>query len=114
MKYIFYIFNVFGFKLCWWACVLGAVNNQKFLGPLLILGYLIIHIISIPKNLRKVEVYLLLIAGIIGTFVDSLLLNFNLLSYEGMYNSINYIAPLWITGMWVGFTATLNLSLIHI
>ena len=75
---------------------------------LLILGYLIIHIMSIPKNLRKVEVYLLLIAGIIGTFVDSLLLNFNLLSYEAMYDSINYIAPLWITGMWVGFTATLN------
>tara|TARA_Y100001978_G_scaffold120166_1_gene107054 strand:+ start:1363 stop:1896 length:534 start_codon:yes stop_codon:yes gene_type:complete len=108
MKYIFYIFNVFGFKLCWWACVLGAINNQKFLGPLLISVYLIIHIFSISKNLRKAEINLLLIAGILGTFVDSLLLNFNILSYEGMYNSINFIAPLWITGMWVGFTATLN------
>ena len=108
MKYIFYIFNVFGFKLCWWACVLETVNNQKFLGPLLISGYLTIHIFSISKNLRKAEIYLLLIAGILGTFVDSLLLNFNILSYEGMYDSINFIAPLWITGMWVGFTATLN------
>ena len=108
MKYLFYIFNVFGFKVCWWACVLGAVNNQKFLGPVLILIYLIIHIYSIPTKTRNSEMYLLGIAAIIGTFVDSLLLNLNILSYEGMYSQISYIAPLWITGMWVGFTATLN------
>ena len=108
MKYLFYIFNVIGFKVCWWACVLGAINNQKFLGPLLVLAYLIIHLYSIPNKSRNMEIYLLLIAGIFGTLVDSLLLNLSILSYEGMYNQISYIAPLWNTGMWVGFTATLN------
>ena len=108
MKYLFYIFNIFGFKICWWACVLGAVNNQKFLGPCLVLIYLLIHICLIPEKSRKSEIYLLGIAAGLGTLVDSLLLNLNILSYEGMYTQINYIAPLWITAMWVGFTATLN------
>ena len=108
MYYLFYIYNIFGFKVCWWACVLGAVSNQKYLGPGLVLLYLLIHLYNIPSKLRNSEIYLLLIAGIFGTLVDSLLLNFNILSYEGMYSNVNFIAPLWITGMWVGFTATLN------
>ena len=108
MKYLFYIFNVFGFKICWWACVLGAINNQKFLGPLMIACYLAIHIICIDIKYRKSECYLLTVAAILGTTVDSLMLNMDILSYEGMYKSIPYVAPLWITGMWVGFTATLN------
>jgi len=108
MKYLFYIFNVFGFKICWWACVLGAVNSQKFLGPSLVLAYLLIHIYLIPSPSKKSEIYLLGIAAVLGTLIDSLLLNLNILSYEGMYSQINYIAPLWITAMWIGFTATLN------
>tara|TARA_Y100001970_G_C14118541_1_gene794973 strand:- start:450 stop:986 length:537 start_codon:yes stop_codon:yes gene_type:complete len=108
MNYIFYIYNILGFKVCWWACVLGATSGQKYLGPALVFLYLIIHIYNIKPDLRKSELYLLFFAGIFGTFIDSLLLNLNILSYEGLYNNINYVAPLWITAMWVGFTATLN------
>tara|TARA_X000001036_G_scaffold237212_2_gene221299 strand:+ start:1884 stop:2417 length:534 start_codon:yes stop_codon:yes gene_type:complete len=108
MKYLFYIFNVFGFKICWWACVLGAINNQKFSGPIMIACYLIVHIICIESKFRKSEIYLLSLAAIVGTSVDTLMLNLNILSYAGMYSSAPFIAPLWITGMWVGFTATLN------
>ena len=52
--------------------------------------------------------FLLVVAGIFGTIADSLLLNTNILVYDGMYSSVDFIAPLWITAMWVGFTATLN------
>jgi len=108
MKIIFFIYNIFGFKVCWWACVLGAVSGQEYLGPILVSLYLLIHVYFISSELRKPEIYLLLFAGLFGTFTDSLLLNFGLLSYAGSYNNINFIAPLWITAMWVGFTATLN------
>ena len=108
MNYIFYIFNIAGFKVCWWACVWGATSNQKYLGPFLVLLYLIVHIYSISYQLRNAEIYLLCIAGILGTVVDSLFLNLDFLSYKGLYDNIDYIAPLWITAMWVGFTATLN------
>ena len=108
MNFIFFIYNILGFKVCWWACVLGAVSNQKYLGPILVLIYLFIHLYIMSVELRKAEIYLLLFAAILGTFVDSVFLNFNLLTYEGSYANISYIAPLWITAMWVGFTATLN------
>ncbi len=108
MNYIFYIYNVLGFKICWWACVLGAVSNQKYLGPILVFLYLSIHLYNISSQSRTSEIYLLLIACMFGTSVDSILLNLDILSYEGLYDNIDYIAPLWITAMWVGFTATLN------
>ena len=108
MNFIFFIYNILGFKVCWWACVLGAVSNQKYLGPILVLIYLFIHLYIMSAELRKSEIQLLLFAAILGTFVDTLLLNFGFLSYAGAYNNISYIAPLWITAMWVGFTATLN------
>ena len=108
MNFISFIYNILGFKVCWWACVLGAVSNQKYLGPALVLMYLFIHLYIMSADLRKAEIYLLLFAAILGTFVDSVLLNFNLLSYAGSYNNISYIAPLWITAMWVGVAATLN------
>lgn len=108
MKLILFIYNILGFKACWWGCVLGAIYGQKYLGPILVLFYLSIHLYIIPKEFRKSEIYLLLIAGFLGTIVDSMLLNFNILSYAGLYKNINYIAPLWITAMWLGFTATLN------
>lgn len=108
MKYLFYIYNVLGFKICWWACVLGAISNQKYLGPLLVMLYLSIHLYGVSSELRMSEINLLLIAGVFGTFIDSILLNSSILTYEGLYESIDYIAPPWITAMWIGFTATLN------
>ena len=87
---------------------MGAVSNQKYLGPILVLIYLFIHLYIMSSELRKSEIYLLSFAAILGTSVDSVLLNFNLLSYAGSYNNVSYIAPLWITAMWIGFAATLN------
>ena len=108
MRFVFFIYNVLGFKACWWACVLGAVNGQKYLGPVLVLLYLAIHIYYLPQESRPSEINLLLFAAIFGTLADSLLLNLGLLIYKG--TTFSFLAPFWITAMWVGFTATLNHS----
>ena len=76
---MFFIYNVLGFKACWWASVLGAVNGQKYLGPVLVLLYLAIHIYYLPHKSRPSEINLLLFAAIFGTLADSLLLNLGLL-----------------------------------
>tara|TARA_B100000029_G_scaffold314756_1_gene307178 strand:- start:2538 stop:3128 length:591 start_codon:yes stop_codon:yes gene_type:complete len=108
VKFLFKAYNILGFKICWWACVMGAISNQKYLGPILVSIYLFIHLYGISPSVRISEIYLLLFAGFFGTVADSMLLNLNILSYQGLYVNLNYIAPLWITAMWVGFTATLN------
>ena len=108
MNYLFSIYNIMGFKLCWWACVLGAVSDKAYLGPVMVSLYLVIHLYSLSSASRIIELYLLVFAGIFGTLVDTIFLNLDLLTYSGSYSNIDYIAPLWITAMWVGFTATLN------
>ena len=59
---------------------------------------------------NRQELLLILIAGVVGTFLDSLYTHTGMLSFEGGY-SHQWLAPLWITAMWTGFTATLNHAL---
>jgi hypothetical protein len=45
-----------------------------------------------------------------GTFLDSLLALSGLVSYRGGY-SLNWLAPAWITALWVNFATTLHFAL---
>ena len=102
------LFNIIGFQVCWWACVLGARNGYPYLGPLVMSIFLFIHYSRLDN--RNKELSFAVIVGLIGTLVDTMLLQTNIIEYQGVY--IDNIAPLWITAMWVGFAATINHSLV--
>ena len=102
------IFNIIGFQTGWWACVLGARNGYPYLGPLVMSIFLFIHFSRLDN--RNKELSFTVIVGLIGTLVDTMLLQTNIIEYQGVY--IDNIAPLWITAMWVGFAATINHSLV--
>ena len=102
------IFNIIGFQTGWWACVLGARNGYPYLGPLVMSIFLFIHFSRLEN--RNKELSFAVIVGLIGTLVDTMLLQTNIIEYQGVY--IDNIAPLWITAMWVGFAATINHSLV--
>ena len=70
------IFNIVGFQICWWLCVLFSTKSYSFIGPLFMSIYLIIHFIYISNN--KIDIKLILIVGLIGTFFDSLFYSENL------------------------------------
>jgi hypothetical protein len=101
------IFNIIGFQTGWWACVLGTKNGYPYLGPLVMLIFLSIHFARL--EIRNKELLFATLVGLIGTFVDTVLLQTNLIEYQGVYT--DNIAPLWITAMWIGFAATINHSL---
>lgn len=71
--------------------------------------FILFHLWKVSKN--DFEVKLIFIFSIIGTIVDSLVMQTRILSYEGLYSSSIPIAPLWITAMWCGFAATVNHSM---
>ena len=102
------IFNIIGFQACWWACVLGVKYSLPYLGPILMSIFLIIHFLYYTLNHN--EYIFIAISTLLGTLVDSLFLNTNLIQYNGL--TFNFIAPLWIIAMWAGFAATVNHSLI--
>ena len=100
-------FNAIGFQLGWWLSVLGVVNDLPLLGPIYMVIFLLIHFRMFRNNM---ELILILIAGVGGTILDGIYTRSGMLSFEGGYQHI-WLAPLWITAMWTGFTATLNHAL---
>ena len=103
------IFNILGFQLSWWACVLGVKNGLPYLGPACMLLFLGIHFIYLKSNI--LELKLVLIFAVLGTLVDTGIAILGILSYNGLYAQNIILAPLWITAMWGGFCATVNHSL---
>ncbi len=103
------IINIIGFYIGWWACVLGAANDLPYLGPVVMILFLIVHYYLFVSDIR--EIYLVLIIGTIGTITDSLLFLSGSFIYAGAYSNEILIAPMWITAMWMGFSATVNHSM---
>ncbi len=103
------IFNILGFQLSWWACVLGVKNGLPYLGPACMLLFLGIHFIYLKSNI--LELKLIISFAVLGTLVDTGIAISGMLSYNGLYAQNIILAPLWITAMWGGFCATVNHSL---
>jgi hypothetical protein len=103
------IFNILGFQISWWGCVLGVKNGLPYLGPVCMLLFLGVHFFYFKSNIQELK--LIGIFSVIGTLTDTCLAYSGLLSYGGLYTKSTIIAPLWITAMWCGFCATVNHSL---
>ena len=103
------IFNIFGFQLSWWGCVLGVKYDMVYLGPVLMATFLILHFTYISSNYSEIK--LIILFGLAGTLIDTSIAFFRVLEYNGTYTQDTLIAPLWITSMWCGFSATVNHSL---
>ena len=103
------IINIIGFYIGWWTCVLGTANDIPYLGPAVMILFLIVHYYLFVSDIQ--EIYLVLIIGTIGTITDSLLFLSGSFIYAGAYSNEILIAPMWITAMWAGFAATVNHSM---
>jgi len=103
------VFNIVGFQASWWLCVLGVKNGIIYLGPIIMMIFLFLHFYFFSFNYAEIK--LVILFGIIGTIIDSSMAFSGILSYSGTYTSSTSIAPLWITAMWCGFSATVNHSL---
>lgn len=103
-------FNILGFQICWWVCVLFSTTRYSYIGAMIMLLYIGFHLLYISDNFKN-ELKLILITGLIGTIFDSLFIVFNIFNYSSSFSFISFIVPLWITAMWAGFATTLNHSL---
>ncbi len=102
------ILNFVLFQIGWFACVLGAANQQPWVGVITVSVFLVWHFFS-AKNAGK-EMTLLLIALVAGGAFDQIMQVSNLLTYQS-HGWNNNIAPVWIIALWAIFVTTLNVSL---
>lgn len=100
--------NFVAFQVGWFSAVLGAARDLPWLGPLVFLGVVVLHL----RQARRpdLEIGLVLSCGVIGTWFDSLLVMTGWVAYPaGQFSPM--MAPYWIITMWMLFATTLNQSL---
>ena len=103
------ILNAAFFYLIWWGCILGIRSNMYYLGPILTIIFIFVHVNIIPKG--KKEIILMSCCGVLALVVESAHMYSGFLSYEGYLLSGSLLPPLWIICIWVTLSATLNYSM---
>ncbi|MGI9263495.1 MAG: DUF2878 domain-containing protein [Gammaproteobacteria bacterium] len=102
------LINVVAFKIGWLACVLGGAGELAWLGSLIALAIVALHISRATNS--ATEFGFIALAGLIGLAWDSLLASTGWLTYQsGTWFA--GAAPYWIVAMWLLFATTLNVSL---
>ncbi|MBK9128700.1 MAG: DUF2878 domain-containing protein [Phycisphaerales bacterium] len=98
------LLNIVGFQLVWWSAVLGAARGSPWLGPLVAIAVLAVHLRLVPEPRR--ELAFVLVAAVIGFMVDSVLVVAGVLVFDP--HALAPLAPAWILALWVGFATTVN------
>lgn len=100
--------NFLAFQIGWFSSVIGAAQQMPWAGPAV---FLVIFAVHLRQALRPwLEVYLVVVSGMIGIFFESMLVALGWVTYpSGMFSES--LAPYWIVTMWMLFATTLNVSL---
>ena len=102
------LLNFSAFQMGWLSSVVGGARQMPWLGPLVVLVALLIHLRAARKPFD--EIILVLVSAVIGGIFDSLLVAAGWVAYpSGTFASA--LAPYWIITMWMLFATTLNVSM---
>lgn len=93
------------FNLGWWVCMIGAKTGWPLAGPIYCVFALGLHFWAFPKP--RAEFAFVLIMALIGSILDSALINFGLFQFRPIPLDI---APPWLIAMWALFAMTMETS----
>ncbi len=99
--------NIVLFQLGWFACILGAAYGFPLLGTSLALAVVAIHL-HFTRQMQ--EAYLVLIAGVLGLVVDTILITGGWMMFRAGV-VLDPFPPYWMVALWLLFATTLNHSL---
>ncbi len=105
-----YLINFVLFQLAWFAGILGAAHHQALWGILAIVLCLAVHVWLLPKMNRREEHVLMLKCFLLGTLIDTVLMQAGIMVYASP-NPVSFLSPLWMSLLWVALAVTLNHSL---
>lgn len=102
------VINVVLFQGAWFAAVLGAARGMFWLGPLVMIPTLAVHLVL--QEDRQGELKLLLAAGLLGFIFDTAFVA------VGVFTPLQHFfprpfSPPWMICLWLNFAATLNVSM---
>jgi hypothetical protein len=95
--------NLLLYQIGWFACVLGGAFSRPWLGILVALVLVVIHLSLTTEPVNQVK--LMLMAVCVGLLVDTCLLHLRVYSFpSGMI--VAWLPPLWMTALWLQFATT--------
>jgi hypothetical protein len=102
------IINAMGFQLVWFICVQGNDLNAAIATVALLIVYLMMF-----RTELKILIGLI-VFSLIGYLGDGIIAMIFHLDYLGSLNyndHLDFLAPVWLLGLWLGFATTLNHSM---
>jgi hypothetical protein len=103
------LFNLIGFQIGWFSCVLGGANQLPWLGVLISCLVLFAHVRR--SNDAVFECKLLFTAIIIGIIFDGIPQSLGWITFSPVSFWPNILPPPWMIILWALFASTLNISL---
>ena len=100
--------NIVIFQAAWILSVIGGAQQMPWLGPLVTVVALTLHLRAARKPFD--EVLLISCCALMGLCFDSYLVAAGWVTYKaGLFSA--FVAPYWIITMWMLFAMTLNVSM---
>lgn len=101
------IVNVIAFQMAWLVLVLGAANGLPFVGLVMALGTITLHLLRSPRAVPEAK--LLLAAVTVGTVIETAILATGSVSYAAPA-LVSWLPPLWLVMLWPAFATLLNVT----
>jgi hypothetical protein len=103
------LFNLIGFQIGWFSCVLGGANQLPWIGVLIACVVLSAHVAR--SDHPVFECKLLFTALIIGLIFDGIPQNLGWITFSPVNFWPDILPPPWMLILWALFASTLNISL---
>lgn len=103
------IANVIGLNLLWFASVLGAANGQIWQAAIvlaLLLGFNFIY-----AGMKQLDCKIIAVSVLAGLLIDGVMMNQGVVIYAHTWPDLKWVPPLWIMMLWVGFGASIRISM---
>ena len=104
------VLQFIAFQAVWFAAVLGAARGEMIWGPAAVLGMFLLHL-RWARGDRLGETLYVLLWGVAGTLLDSLIHGLGLTLFPTSSWSPSWLAPPWIASLWFAFAMLPRFSL---
>jgi hypothetical protein len=102
------IINAVGFQLVWFVCVQGNDLNAA----VAVVSMLVVHLMTFRTDFKiLIGLIVFSLVGYLGDGIIATLFNLNYLGSLDYNDDLNFLAPIWLLGLWIGFATTLNHSM---
>jgi hypothetical protein len=100
------------FQILWFVAVSGAARGHAWLGFVAFVPYIVLHVTLVPPAERQRELTFVLLAGALGTVLDSALKALAITNYPSSVVAWpSVIVPPFITILWMAFATLPRFSM---